>query len=140
MPGGHWWSLPHSGLFCAGTTPQLSATAIQHFFSRMFQSVGGNQKMDSVLERTSGTALFGQLGCSLRSKFWKGQRPTHQGINSGAVVALRIPRRGADHSPQTGSKHARRRHPQSGLSLPEMLRTFQGVGKEHQGIEDAPLT
>ena len=96
--------------------------------------------MDSVIERTSGATLFGQLGCSLRSKFRKSQRPSHQGLHSGAVVAMRIPQRGADHPPQTGSRYARRRHPQSGLSFPEMLRTFQGVGKEHQGVEVATLT
>ena len=49
-------------------------------------------------------------------------------------------RRGANHPPQTGSRYARRRHPQSGLSFPEMLRTFQGVGKEYQGVEVATFT
>ena len=96
--------------------------------------------MDSVMERTSGATLFGQLGSSLRSNFRKSQRPPHQSIHSGAVVVMCIPRRGADHPPQTGSRYARRRHPQSGLSFPEMLRTFQGVGREYQGVEVAPVT
>ena len=95
--------------------------------------------MDPVMERTSGATLFGQLGCSLRSKLRESQQPSHQSIHSGAVVAMSIPRRGANHPPQTGSRYAGRRHPQSGLPFPEMLRTFQGMGREYQGVEVAPV-
>ena len=96
--------------------------------------------MDSGMERTSSATLLGQLGCSVRSKFRESHRPSHQSIHSGAVVAMRIPRRGANHPPQTGSRYARSRHPQSGLPFPEMLRTFQGVGREHHGVEVASFT
>ena len=96
--------------------------------------------MDSGLERPGSATLLGQLGCSVRSEFWKSFRPSHQSIHSGVVVALCIPRCGANHPPQTGSRHARLGYPQSGFPFPEMLHTFQGVGRKHQGVEAAPPT
>ena len=76
--------------------------------------------------RTIGAALFGQLGCSLRNcasdQLIRASIRELWWLCAYHDVELII-----RHRPD--SRYAGRRHPQSGLSIPEMLRTFQGTGK-----------